>query len=168
MVAFAGSHEGSGFVKAVVQRVRKASVTCGTQTQSIEAGLLVLLGVAENDGLDESDWMAHRISHLRIFSDEVGKMRYAVKDHGLQVLVISQFTLLADTSGGHRPSFGPAAAPEVAEPLYKRVVDRLRQTDGVGAVRTGMFGEAMQVELVNDGPVTIMLDREPTPPLPRC
>ena len=155
-------------MKAVVQRVRNASVTHGIKSESIGSGLLVLLGVARGDGLEEAEWMAHRIAHLRIFNDASKKMRHAVIDHGLDVLVVSQFTLLADTSVGHRPSFTPAAPPEVAEPLYEHVVQRLAQCDGIGRVKKGMFGQAMQVELVNDGPVTIMLERAPSPPLRQC
>ena len=114
-------------MRAVVQRVQRASVTHGDRTESIGEGLLVLLGVARGDGLEEADWMAHRIAHLRVFPDASQKMRHAVMDHGLDVLVISQFTLLADTSAGHRPSFLPAAPPEVAEPLYEHVVNRLQE-----------------------------------------
>lgn len=155
-------------MKAVVQRVQRASVTNGAQTKSIQEGLLVLLGVARGDGLEEADWMAHRIAHLRVFPDESQKMRHAVVDHGRDVLVISQFTLLADTSAGHRPSFTNAASPEVAAPLYKYVVHKLQEAEGIGCVKNGMFGEHMQVELVNDGPVTIMLEREPLPPHQQC
>ena len=155
-------------MKAVVQRVQRASVTNGAQTKSIQEGLLVLLGVARGDGLEEADWMAHRIAHLRVFPDESQKMSRAVVDYGLDVLVVSQFTLLADTSAGHRPSFSPAAAPEVAAPLYQHVVHKLEKTNGIGCVKNGMFGEHMQVELVNDGPVTIMLERAPLPPHQQC
>ena len=155
-------------MKAVVQRVRNASVTNGVESESIGRGLLVFLGVGRGDGLEEAEWMAHRIAHLRIFPDASEKMRHAVIDHGLDVLVVSQFTLLADTSGGHRPSFTPAAPPEVAEPLYEQVVERLGQAEGIGCVKQGMFGQAMQVELVNDGPVTIMLERAPSLPLRQC
>ena len=95
-------------------------------------------------------------------------MRHAVVDHGCDVLVVSQFTLLADTSAGHRPSFAPAAAPEVAATLYKHVVHRLQKTNGIDRVKNGMFGEHMQVELVNDGPVTIMLERAPLLPRQQC
>lgn len=155
-------------MKAVVQRVQSASVTHGTRTESIGKGLLVLLGVGRGDGLEEANWMVHRIAHLRVFPDEAQKMRHAVVDHGSDVLVISQFTLLADTSSGHRPSFIPAAPAEVAEPLYEHVVSQLQQTEGIGSVKKGMFGEYMQVALVNDGPVTIMLERAPSPPRQQC
>ena len=155
-------------MRAVVQRVQRASVTHGDRTESIGEGLLVFLGVARGDGLEEADWMAHRIARLRVFPDASQKMRHAVIDHGFDVLVISQFTLLADTSAGHRPSFVSAAPPEVAEPLYEHVVQRLQEVDGVGSVKKGMFGQHMQVDLVNDGPVTIMLERAPSPPHQQC
>ena len=151
-------------MRAVVQRVQRAAVTHGARTESIEKGLLVLLGVARGDGLEEAVWMAHRIANLRVFPDTAQKMRYAIIDHGFDVLVISQFTLLADTSAGHRPSFTPAAPAEVAEPLYQHVVQQLQGTNGVGSVKNGMFGQHMQVEMINDGPVTIMLEREPSLP----
>ena len=155
-------------MRAVVQRVQRASVTHGDRTESIGEGLLVLLGVARGDGFEEADWMAHRIARLRVFPDASQKMRHAVIDHGFDVLVISQFTLLADTSAGHRPSFVSAAPPEVAEPLYEHVVQQLQEVDGVGSVKKGMFGQHMQVDLVNDGPVTIMLERAPSPPHQQC
>lgn len=155
-------------MRAVVQRVQRASVTYGDRTESIGEGLLVLLGVARGDGIEEADWMAHRIARLRVFPDASQKMRHAVIDHGFDVLVISQFTLLADTSAGHRPSFVSAAPPEVAEPLYEHVVQQLQEADGVGSVKKGMFGQHMQVDLVNDGPVTIMLERAPSPPHQQC
>ena len=155
-------------MRAVVQRVQRASVTYGDRTESIGEGLLVLLGVARGDGLEEADWMAHRIARLRVFPDASQKMRHAVIDHGFDVLVISQFTLLADTSAGHRPSFVSAAPPEVAERLYEHVVQQLQEADGVGSVKKGMFGQHMQVDLVNDGPVTIMLERAPSPPHQQC
>ena len=155
-------------MRAVVQRVQRASVTYGDRTESIGEGLLVLLGVARGDGFEEANWMAHRIARLRVFPDASQKMRHAVIDHGFDVLVISQFTLLADTSAGHRPSFASAAPPEVAEPLYEHVVQQLQEADGVGSVKKGMFGQHMQVDLVNDGPVTIMLERAPSPPHQQC
>lgn len=155
-------------MRAVVQRVQRASVTYGDRTESIGEGLLVLLGVARGDGFEEANWMAHRIARLRVFPDASQKMRHAVIDHGFDVLVISQFTLLADTSAGHRPSFVSAAPPEVAEPLYQHVVQQLQEADGVGSVKKGMFGQHMQVDLVNDGPVTIMLERAPSPPHQQC
>ena len=155
-------------MRAVVQRVQRASVTYRDRTESIGEGLLVLLGVARGDGFEEANWIAHRIARLRVFPDASQKMRHAVIDHGFDVLVISQFTLLADTSAGHRPSFDSAAPPEVAEPLYEHVVQQLQEADGVGSVKKGMFGQHMQVDLVNDGPVTIMLERAPSPPHQQC
>lgn len=139
-------------MRAVVQRVRRARVSVGEAvTGEIGAGLLVLLGVAPTDGPAEVAWMADKVAGLRIFADAEGKMNLSVRDVGGGVLVVSQFTLYGDVARGRRPSFGAAARPELAEPLYEAVADAL------GAAR-GRFGADMQVELVNDGPVTLLLD----------
>jgi D-aminoacyl-tRNA deacylase len=140
-------------VKAVVQRVTRASVTPGG---SIEAGLCILLGVAEGDGDDDATRVAQKVAKLRIFANDAGKFDRSLLETGGAALVVSQFTLLADTRKGNRPSFSAAAPPEVAEPLVARFVSALREL-GV-PVETGFFGARMQVELVNDGPVTILLD----------
>jgi D-tyrosyl-tRNA(Tyr) deacylase len=142
-------------VKAVVQRVARARSTPGG---AIEAGLCVLLGVAEGDEEAATDRLAEKIAKLRVFPDDHGKFDRSLLDTGGAALVVSQFTLLGDTAGGNRPSFTAAARPEVAEALYERFCERLREL-GV-AVETGVFGARMQVELVNDGPVTIVLDVE--------
>lgn len=139
-------------MRAVVQRVSQASVTVdGVVTGAITSGLLVLLGVAPNDGAAEVRWIVDKIANLRIFPDEAGKMNRSVRDIGGGVLVVSQFTLYGDASKGRRPSFIGAAPPEIARPLYEQVADAL------GAAR-GVFGAHMEVALVNDGPVTLILD----------
>lgn len=144
---------------AVVQRVSKASVSVdGVPVASIGRGLLVLLGVTAGDGTDEAAYVAGKISRLRIFADEQRLMNLSVKDVGGAVLVVSQFTLLADTRKGNRPSFTGAAGPEPAERLYLAFVEDLRRA-GL-EVQTGVFGETMAVELINDGPVTIIVSSE--------
>jgi D-tyrosyl-tRNA(Tyr) deacylase len=140
-------------VKVVVQRVSRASVTPGG---SIAAGLCVLLGIASADGEAEADRLAGKIARLRIFEGDDGKFDRSLLDVGGGALVVSQFTLIADTRKGNRPSFAEAARPEPAEPLYERFCAALREL-GV-PVETGVFGARMAVELVNDGPVTIVLD----------
>lgn len=140
-------------MKAVVQRVARARSSPGG---SIEVGLCVLLGVADGDGPSVADRLAEKIAKLRIFPDDDGKFDRSVLDVGGSALVVSQFTLLGDTAKGNRPSFTTAARPEVAEALYERFAERLREL-GVPA-ETGVFGAKMQVELVNDGPVTILLE----------
>jgi D-aminoacyl-tRNA deacylase len=144
-------------VRAVVQRVSEAQVSVdGEVCGRCGRGFLVLLGVADGDGEPEADRLAGRIARLRVFEDGQGRFDRSLVDVGGDVLVVSQFTLLADTAKGNRPSFTAAAAPLVAEPLYERVCEMLRR-EGV-AVATGVFGARMQVALVNDGPVTIVLD----------
>jgi D-tyrosyl-tRNA(Tyr) deacylase len=145
-------------MKAVVQRVSKASVTVeGSIKGSIDTGLLVLLGVHVEDTDAKTEWMADKITKLRIFEDEEGKMNRSVLDVGGSVLIVSQFTLYGDLKKGTRPSFIQAARPEVAIPLYESVIDKLRNA-GL-RVETGIFGAAMDVSLVNNGPVTIILER---------
>ena len=146
-------------MRIVVQRVREAAVTVdGTVVGSIGRGLLVLLGIEHADARKEADYLVGKTAGLRIFRDEDGKMNRSVTDVGGSVLVVSQFTLYGDCRKGRRPSFVEAAAPAVANALYERFVQRLRAT-GV-AVQTGQFGAMMAVELVNDGPVTLILDSE--------
>ena len=136
-----------------MQRVARARSTPGGE---IGAGLLVLLGVADGDTPEQSERLAGKIARLRIFEDESGKFDRSLVDVGGAALVVSQFTLIADTAKGNRPSFSQAARPEVAEPLYEQFAAALREL-GV-TVETGVFGARMEVELVNDGPVTIVLD----------
>jgi D-tyrosyl-tRNA(Tyr) deacylase len=143
-------------VKAVVQRVSKARVTVrGEPVGEVGSGLCVLLGVARGDGGAEAQRLAEKVARLRIFEDGGGRFDRSLLDVGGEALVVSQFTLLADTAKGNRPSFGEAAPPEEAEPLYESFCEALR-AQGV-PVETGVFGARMAVELVNDGPVTIVL-----------
>ncbi len=144
-------------MRAVVQRVARAAVRVGDETLSaIGPGLVVLLGVAQEDGSDQAVQLAHKIAHLRIFDDEAGKLNRSVVDLGGSVLVISQFTLYGDTSRGRRPSFVQAATAEQAEPLCDQFAAGLRDL-GL-TVATGRFRTVMQVEIHNDGPVTFVLD----------
>ena len=142
---------------AVVQRVREASVTvAGEVVGAVAHGLCVLLGVERGDDDARAVAMAAKLAKLRIFVDDAGKMNRSVVDVGGAVLVVSQFTLAGDTSGGNRPSFVDAAPPEVAAPLYMRVVEGMRTTFGL-AVATGRFRTSMEVHIVNDGPVTLIV-----------
>jgi D-aminoacyl-tRNA deacylase len=143
-------------VRAVVQRVSAAQVTVGGAVRAeIGAGLCILLGVARGDGADEAVRLAGKVARLRIFENEDGRFDRSLLDAGGWALVVSQFTLIADTAKGNRPSFTEAAAPEDAERLYEAFAAALGAL-GVG-VQTGVFGARMAVELVNDGPVTIVL-----------
>jgi D-tyrosyl-tRNA(Tyr) deacylase len=142
-----------GALRAVVQRVSRAQVTPGG---AIGPGLCVLLGVAESDGEAEADRLAGKVARLRIFENDEGKFDRSLLDVGGEALVVSQFTLIADTGKGNRPSFAAAARPERAEPLYERFCAAL-EAEGVSVAR-GVFGARMAVELVNDGPVTVVLD----------
>ncbi len=144
-------------MKAVIQRVRQGSVSIGGRVEgSIGQGLLVLLGVAGEDTEEDADYIADKAVNLRIFSDENGKMNLSLKDVNGSMLVVSQFTLLADCRKGRRPSFVNAGPPEHAEKLYEYFVERVR---GLGIpVETGRFGAMMEVSLVNEGPVTIVLE----------
>jgi D-aminoacyl-tRNA deacylase len=146
-------------VRIVLQRVRKASVTVdGERISEIGDGLLLLVGVADGDAEAEAGWLAEKVAGLRVFRDHEGKMNRSVREVGGGVLAVSQFTLLADTKKGKRPSFVKAAPPERAEPLFDHFCERLRAA-GVDPVETGRFGAMMDVALVNDGPVTIVLER---------
>jgi D-tyrosyl-tRNA(Tyr) deacylase len=143
---------------AVVQRVQYVKLRVeGQLVSEIGTGLLVLLGVAVEDSEPQAEWLARKISQLRIISDEQGKMNRSLLDTGQEILVVSQFTLLADAAQGNRPSYIKAARPEQAIPLYEKVVSDLQSILGK-KVPTGVFGADMQIEMVNDGPVTICLD----------
>lgn len=145
-------------MRAVVQRVSRASVTVdGEVVGAIGPGLLILLGVAHDDGPAEADWLARKIVGLRIFEDRAGKMNLGLLDVEGQAMVVSQFTLYGDSRKGRRPSFVEAARPEIAEPLVQRFADTLRQ-HGV-YVEMGVFGAHMLVDIHNDGPVTLILER---------
>lgn len=145
-------------MRAVLQRVTSASVTVDeTVTGAVSHGLLVLLGVGPEDTDVQSRWLAAKIASLRIFSDEDGKMNLSLLDVGGGALVVSQFTLYGSCRKGRRPSFVGAAHPTLAEPLYERFCSDLR-AEGVSAVEQGVFGADMQVALVNDGPVTLVID----------
>ena len=148
-------------MKAWIQRVSSASVTIDDeQVAAIGRGYLVLLGVTHTDTTAEADKIADRIPVLRLFRDANEQMNLSLEDVGGAVIVVSQFTLYADTAHGRRPGFGNAARPELAEPLYERVVARLRERLGTERVGTGRFGADMKVALVNDGPVSIELRME--------
>lgn len=145
-------------MRAVIQRVSSASVTVdGRITGEIAQGLLILLGVAPDDGEKECQWMASKLSNLRIFSDADGKMNDSLLDCDGGALVVSQFTLYGDTRKGRRPSFIGAAHPDMANPLYERFCEVL-QAQGVKQVERGVFGAHMDVRLLNDGPVTLVVD----------
>jgi len=144
-------------VRAVVQRVAEARVCIdGEVVGEIGPGLCVLLGVAQGDDEASSERLAGRVGRLRVFENDEGKFDRSLLDTGGAALVVSQFTLIADTTKGNRPSFSDAAPPDLAEPLYERLCAALREL-GV-PVETGVFGARMRVELVNDGPVTILLE----------
>ena len=145
-------------MRALLQRVARASVTVGgTEISNIGRGLLILLGVGRADGEEQAAYLAEKIANLRIFEDSQGKMNLSILDVAGEALVVSQFTLYADLEKGRRPSFTEAAQPSAAEPLVNRVADLLRER-GV-PTRLGAFGEHMSVEISNDGPVTIWLER---------
>ena len=147
-------------MRAVVQRVSKASVTVeGQIVGAIGRGLMILLGVTHSDGDEQARWLANKVAGLRIFEDAEGKMNRSLLDVGGDALVVSQFTLYGDSRRGRRPSFTDAARPEVAEPLCTRFGELLRQ-EGVKEVQSGVFGAHMQVEIHNDGPVTLIVERD--------
>lgn len=146
-------------MRVVLQRVSRASVSVEGETVSaIGAGHLLLVGFAEGDDEDGLVWMADKIVGLRVFPDEEGRMNLGLDEVGGDLLVVSQFTLYGDTRKGRRPSFVHAADPEIAVPLYERFIELLRQR-APGRVESGVFGAMMDVELVNDGPVTLVLER---------
>ena len=144
-------------MRAVIQRVTRANVTVDQQVVGeIKNGLVALLGIARDDTQEDVEYLINKIVALRIFDDEEGKMNRSLKDVSGGLLVVSQFTLYGDVRRGLRPSWSDAAAPEIAEPLYERFLTKAREV--VELVQAGSFRKMMQVELVNDGPVTILLD----------
>jgi D-aminoacyl-tRNA deacylase len=146
-------------MRVVLQRVSRAEVHIdGDVVGSVARGYLVLVGFADGDSGEAVDWMADKVIGLRVFPDDDGKMNLSLDEIGGGLLVVSQFTLYGDTRKGRRPSFVGASAPDVAVPLYERFVAALRSRSN-GSVETGSFGAEMQVELVNDGPVTLILER---------
>ena len=148
-------------MRVVLQRVSEASVTVGERVVgSIGRGLLVLVGFTAGDGEAELDWVARKVHGLRVFGDDQGKMNRSVDEIGGGILVVSQFTLYGDTRKGRRPSFVAASDPKEAETLYDRFLVRLRELSS-GPVEGGEFGAMMQVALVNDGPVTLVIERMP-------
>jgi D-tyrosyl-tRNA(Tyr) deacylase len=147
-------------MKALVQRVSRASVAIAKlETRKISQGIVILLGVTQTDTGADADYLADKVLGLRIFRDELGKMNLSVRDIGGDCLVISQFTLYGDARKGRRPSFVAAAPAAIAEPLYERFLGTLRETGGI-TVLSGEFGADMSVEIINDGPVTLMLESE--------
>jgi D-aminoacyl-tRNA deacylase len=145
-------------MRAVIQRVSEASVTIDNELKSnIGKGLLVLLGIEEADNQEDAKWLIGKIARIRIFNDEHGVMNLSVKESGGEVLIVSQFTLHASTKKGNRPSYIKAARPEIAVPLYEQFIKQLEMESG-RPVKTGTFGAMMNVQLVNDGPVTIIID----------
>ena len=145
-------------MRAVIQRVTHASVTVEeTITGAIKNGLLVLLGIEDADSDEDIQWLSNKIVNLRVFDDEYGVMNLSIKDINGNILLVSQFTLHASTKKGNRPSYIKAAKPDIAIPLYEKMIARLEQHLGK-KIQTGIFQAMMKVELVNDGPVTIVID----------
>lgn len=145
-------------MRVLVQRVQKASVTINNKCKSlITKGLLIFIGIENNDNFEDIEWLANKIIQLRIFNDENGVMNKSVQDIDGEILIVSQFTLHASTKKGNRPSYIHAAKPEIAIPIYESFCETLRSKTNK-EIGTGEFGADMQVELINDGPVTIWID----------
>lgn len=146
-------------MRAVIQRSKKASVTSNNLVLGkISSGLVVLLGIQAKDGAKEIQWLADKIINLRIFEDESGKMNRSLAEINKEMLIVSQFTLYGDCRKGRRPGFSAAAPPDIAEPLYEQFISYVKKSRI--EVATGTFGAEMQVQLVNDGPVTMLLDTD--------
>ncbi len=145
-------------MRVIIQRVKEASVTINDVIKSnIGQGLLILLGIEDDDKQEDIDWLCRKISNLRIFNDENKVMNLSIKDIGGQCIVVSQFTLYASTKKGNRPSYIKAAKPSTAIPLYEKFIETLRDYSSID-IQTGAFGADMNVALINDGPVTIFID----------
>lgn len=147
-------------MKAVVQRVSSASVYIKSENyeRQIKRGFVILLGIRDGDTENDSLFLADKCSNLRVFEDQNGKMNLSLKDTDGEVLVISQFTLYGDAQRGNRPSFTSAAKPETAVPLYEKFIKRMKENLGEGKIKVGIFGAMMEVKIINDGPVTIIID----------
>jgi D-tyrosyl-tRNA(Tyr) deacylase len=146
-------------VRVVVQRVSRGAVALdGRITAEIGRGYVILLGICRGDRAESAAFLAEKCAHLRLFEDSAGKMNLSLDDVKGSVLIVSQFTLCADAQKGNRPGFSAAARPEDAEPLYQAFVERMRAALGQGRVQTGVFRAMMEVTIVNDGPVTILID----------
>ncbi len=144
-------------MRIVVQRVSKASVSiAGNLYSEINYGFLVLIGICDDDRYDDIEWLTQKIINLRVFGDELGKMNRSIQDINGEILIVSQFTLFASVKKGNRPSFVASARPEIAIPMYEKFIDQLKKY--YIKIQTGVFGANMQIELVNDGPVTIIID----------
>ena len=144
-------------MKLVIQRVLEASVRIeGKVISEIERGLLVFLGVSVDDNFDKIDWLTNKLVNLRVFEDDNGKMNLSVKDIGGKILLVSQFTLYSNAQRGNRPDFPMAAKPDVAIPIYEQFIRKLKEKI---EVKTGIFGADMKIKLINDGPVTIILEK---------
>jgi D-tyrosyl-tRNA(Tyr) deacylase len=147
-------------MRLVIQRVSQASVSIeGKVKSSIEGGLLVLVGIEDADGTDDITWLSQKLVNLRIFNDDAGVMNRSVQETGGEILLISQFTLFASTKKGNRPSYLRASKPPVAIPLYEALIKQVEKDLGK-PIQTGEFGADMQVSLINDGPVTLMMDSQ--------
>lgn len=145
-------------MRAVVQRVKRASVTInGSVHAEIERGMMILLGIEDADGPEDIQWLSNKLVGLRIFNDAEGVMNLSIAETGGDILLVSQFTLFASTRKGNRPSYIRASKPEIAVPVYEKTIRRLEEDLGK-KIGTGVFGADMQVEILNDGPVTIMID----------
>ena len=147
-------------MRALVQRVSRGGVkiTSHNYEERIEKGIVLLLGVREDDGIDDVNFVADKCCNLRIFEDENGKMNLSIKDISGEILIISQFTLYGDSRKGNRPSFNDAASPILAEDLYEKFLDRVKANIGDERVKAGIFAAMMEVEIMNDGPVTILVE----------
>jgi D-aminoacyl-tRNA deacylase len=149
-------------MRAVVQRVTQGGVNIPAQKYSCEIGkgMVILVGIKNNDTEDDVLFVADKCANLRIFGDDDIKMNLALKDINGEVLVISQFTLYGETSKGNRPSFSEAARPELAVPLYNKFIERMKENLGEDKVKEGLFGEMMEVKIINDGPVTVIVESQ--------
>ena len=145
-------------MRVLIQRVKRASVTVNNKLISlINNGLLIFIGIGEEDNAEDIEWLTKKIANIRLFDDENGVMNKSVTDIDGEILAVSQFTLMASTKKGNRPSYIKAAKPEISIPMYEKFVETLQQMFGK-EIQTGTFGADMQVELINDGPVTIWID----------